>query len=354
MSASRDLDRANRQAGFLQEHHEEFWEVALKVPNRTRTRSEFLLGRGCVIAGTAISLRRVERLFPRKDDPVHPGGKAHAVGPLEQVGHLRDSLLRQLVGRGTAEAVSALRWTVSQLPELQWLSFQLREAEQLMRIRTWTPLSVADVRRVTANKTAQLLQVSRDLADILVGSLRRYQNELHGEQTPVRGLWDRQGSGKTFRPVEEDALSDHVKLFLQRDLVHSGIVVNREVEVGRVPGAPVGTRTDIRVQAIRRGPGNKVLDTITAVIETKGCWNSGLFTSLRDQLHDDYMTRLGAPVGIYLVGWFDKAKWDPADGRRGATQDISRADAQQQFDSQAAALPQGSDVRAVVLDCHML
>jgi hypothetical protein len=257
------------------------------------------------------------------------------------------------VGRGTAEAVSALRWAVSQLPELPWLSFQLREAEQTMRIRTWTPLSVADVRKVTANKDAQLLQVPRDLADTLVESLRRYQVELHGEQTPVRGLWDRQAGGKIFRPVEEDALSDHVKLFLQRDLVQRGIVVNREVEVGRVPGAPVGTRTDIRVQAIRRGPGNKVLDTITAVIETKGCWNSALLTSLKSQLHDDYMTRLGAPVGIYLVGWFDKAKWDPADGRRGATPDISRADAQQQFDSQAAALPQASDVRAVVLNCHL-
>ena len=296
---------------------------------------------------------RVERLFPRKDDPVHPGGRAHAVGPLEQVAHMRDSLLRQLVGRGTAESVLALRWTVSQLPQLQWLTFQLREAEQIMRIRTWTPLTVADVRKVIANKSAKLLQVPPDLADILVESLQRYQVELHGEQTPVRGLWDRQGGGKTFRPVEEDALSDHVKLFLQRDLVQSGIVVNREVEVGRVPGAPVGTRTDIRVQAIRLGTGNKVLDTITAVIETKGCWNSGLLSSLKDQLHDDYMTRLGAPVGIYLVGWFDKAKWDSADQRRGATPDISRADAQLQFDSQAAALPQGSDVRAVVLDCHL-
>ena len=55
------------------------------------------------------------------------------------------------------------------------------------------------------------------------------------------------------------------------------IVVNREVEISRVPGAPVGTRTDIRVQAIRRGQGNNVLDVITAVIETKGCWNSALF-----------------------------------------------------------------------------
>jgi hypothetical protein len=296
---------------------------------------------------------RMERLFPRSNDPVHLGGKVHTVGPLERVAHLRDNLLGQLVGRGTPEAVLALRWTIGQLPELQWLPFRLREAEQLMRIRTWAPLSVAEVRRLTKNKRAQLVQVPGDLAEVIVESLRRYEDELHGEQAPVRGLWDRQGSGTAFRPVEEDALSDHVKLFLQRDLAPSEIVVNREVEISRVPGAPVGTRTDIRVQAIRRGEGNNVLDTITAVIETKGCWNSALFSSLKDQLHDDYMARLGAPVGIYLVGWFDKAKWDPVDSRRSRTPNLSADEAQRRFNSQAADLPAESDVRAVVLDCHL-
>lgn len=50
---------------------------------------------------------------------------------------------------------------------------------------------------------------------------------------------------------------------------------------------------------------------ITAVIETKGCWKPQLFTALETQLYRDYMLRLQAPVGIYLVGWFDKPKWDP-------------------------------------------
>lgn len=296
---------------------------------------------------------RMERLFPRKNDPVHKGGKTHAVGPLERIAHLRDNLLGQLVGRGSPEAVSALRWTVVQLPELQWLPFRLREAEQLMRIRTWAPLSVADVRRVTNNTRAQLVQVPGDLADVIVESLRRYQDELHGEQAPVRGLWDRQASTSAFRPVEEDAISDHVKLFLQRDLARSAIVVNREVEVSRVPGAPIGTRTDIRVQAIRREEGSNVLDTITAVIETKGCWNSALFSSLKSQLHDDYMARLGAPVGIYLVGWFDKGKWDPTDSRRSKVPNMDMGEAQKRLSSQAATLTAGSDVRAVVLDCHL-
>jgi hypothetical protein len=86
---------------------------------------------------------------------------------------------------------------------------------------------------------------------VLVDALRKYEQVLHGERTPVRALWDRQGDG-TFRPVDENALSDHVRLFLRRELVESGIVLNREVEISRVPGAPVGWRTDIKVDALKK------------------------------------------------------------------------------------------------------
>jgi hypothetical protein len=40
---------------------------------------------------------------------------------------------------------------------------------------------------------------------------------------------------------------------------------------------------------------------------------------MKTQLIDDYLARLAAPVGIYLVGCFDKPKWDPGDYRRGRT-----------------------------------
>jgi hypothetical protein len=41
--------------------------------------------------------------------------------------------------------------------------------------------------------------------------------------------------------------------------------------------------------------------------------------AMKTQLVDDYLLRLAAPIGIYLVGWFDKRKWDPGDRRRGRT-----------------------------------
>lgn len=295
---------------------------------------------------------RLEEVFPGKDDPIRNAGEVHCVGPLEQVAHLRDQLPRQIAGRGTPEAVGALRWIGAQLPEVSWLPFVLRDAEQLARIRTWIPLSPNDIRNLVANVEAQLVQSPEDLVDVLIDSLHRYEHELHGEQPTVRALWDRQSSGDEFRPVEEDELSNHVKRFLQDDLVGRGIIANREVEVGRVPGAPVGKRTDIRIDAMRRGPDGKSFDAITAVIETKGCWNRGLFSSLEAQLYHDYMERIGAPVGIYLVGWFDKRKWDVTDHRRGSTPDITRNEAQKRLGEQASSIPAGSCIRAVVLDCH--
>jgi len=77
-----------------------------------------------------------------------------------------------------------------------------------------------------------------------------------------------------------------------------------------------------------------------------------LFTALKDQLYDDYMIRLRSPVGIYLVGWFDKAKWDSKDDRRRRTPDCTLQEVQERLDAQAAAIPAGFLVRSIVIDCH--
>ena len=192
----------------------------------------------------------LEKLFPRATDTKHQG--AHFVGPGETVGHLRDGIPRRIEARGTPDAVAALRWVVAQLPELDWLSFNLQNAEQLMRMRTWSPLAPSEIRKLAKSTKTTLVQSADDLLRIVVAALREYEQQLHGQQNPVQFLWARQGRGDTYMPVEEDALSDNVKLFLQRELADSGIVANREVEVGRVPGAPIGKRTDIKIDAVRR------------------------------------------------------------------------------------------------------
>jgi hypothetical protein len=194
----------------------------------------------------------LEQNFPLHADPRHHSRGAHFVGPEESVGHLRDGILRYLVNLGTIKSVEVLRRVIGQLSERGWLAYQLLEAEQMMRTKTWIPLLPPEIISVTESSEGKLVQSAGELTEVLMDALRRYEQQLHGEQTPVRALWDRQADG-SFRPVDENALSDHVRLFLRRELVESGIILNREVEISRVPGAPVGRRTDIKVDALSYG-----------------------------------------------------------------------------------------------------
>ena len=292
----------------------------------------------------------LEENFPTNADPDRHGG-AFWVGPRESVAHLRRKVLSHLVSLGSQASVQALRGIVARLTDRGWLAYELLEAEKTMRIKTWAPLSPSEVIRVTNTSGGFLVRSERDLADLLIDALRRYERELHGEQTPVQFLWDRQANG-FFVPVDEDTLSDHVRLFLKRELADKGIVLNREVEIGRVPGSRLGSRTDIKVDAIRKSENGEAFSTITAVIETKGCWNPGLLGAIKTQLVEDYLVRIAAPIGIYLVGWFDKRKWDPDDYRIDRTPEWTIEVAQQRLDAIAATLQQAFIVRAVVLDCH--
>lgn len=294
----------------------------------------------------------LEQMFPRNADPERRAGEARWVGPRDSLVYLRDGIPQQIANRGTAAAVTAMQWLVAKLPEQHWLSFRLLEAQRVMRLKTWSPLTPKELFGLIASKDRVLVRSADDLCELLVETLRNFERELHSEQNPVRSLWDRQAGGATFRPIEEDGFSDAVRLFLRRELVEKGIIANREVEVARVPGAPIGRRTDIRIDALRHSPDSGVFDNITAVIESKGCWNSALFDALKDQLYADYMVTLRAPVGIYLVAWFDKLKWDSEDRRRGQTPELTIPEVQARLDYEANSIPQGYFVRAVVIDCH--
>ena len=220
-----------------------------------------------------------------------------------------------------------------------------------MRTKTWAPLTPAEVLRLATSRRGRLVQSPDDLCEAVIDALQKYEKELHGEQTQVQFLWNKQTGGLSI-PVDENALSDHVKIFLKHSLSDSGIVLNREVEIGRVPGAPVGSRTDIKIDAIRRGENGETYDFIVAVIETKGCWNPELLTAIETQLRDDYLARLGAPLGFYLVGWFDESKWDERDNRKKRSPSIDLGEARRLLNEKAAELSKGYTIRAVVLDCH--
>ena len=286
------------------------------------------------------------RLFPPEADP---GPASGFVGPLQMVSSFRDGAVRFLAAMGTDAAVRALRHLVAEKPDIPLLPFELSRGELEMRLKTWSPLTTREIFALTDRPDARLVTSADDLMDVLLDTLTKFGAELHGAQTPVRGLWDRQPD-KTWRPIEEDGLSDAVAIYLRRELASAGIFANREVEVVRKVGAPVGRRTDILINTNRRTEDGRLFDPISAVIETKGCWNSELYTAIDVQLVGDYMVNLRAPVGIYLVGWFDNAQWDNNDYRRGQVPKVTIAEVQDRLDQQAAASPDGFHVKAIVLN----
>ena len=284
----------------------------------------------------------MERLFPSKGDERGPSG---FVSPLEGIPYLRDGAPRLLVFMGTEAAVRALRGLVTVHPDLPILPFELSRAEIAMRLKTWSPLHMREVFELTDQPDTRLVTSAADLVAILLEILDRFAAELHGVQTPVRDLWDRQGASQLYQPIDENGFSDVIARYLRHHLAGEGIFANREVEVVRHPGAPVGQRTDILINTLRRTEIGEPLDPIAAVIEAKGCWNAELFTALETQLVQDYMVRLQAPVGIYLVGWFEPSNWDPADNRRKRVPRETAENVRRRLEQQAAAVP-GSISRA--------
>ena len=287
------------------------------------------------------------RLFPPGSDP---GPASGFVSPLQMVTSLRDGAVRCLAAMGTEEAVRALMRLVAERPDIPLLPFELSRSELEMRLKTWSPLNTKEIFVLTDHPGTRLITSADDLLDVLAEALGKFAAELHGAQTPVRDLWDRQGSTQFYRPIDENGLSDLITRYLRQELKGKGIFANREVEVTRRPGAPVGQRTDILVNTVRHGADGQPFDPLSAVIEVKGCWNRDLFTALDAQLIRDYMVDLRAPVGIYLVGWFDNAQWDNTDYRLGQVPKATINEVQVHLDQQAAAAPEGFRVRAVVLE----
>jgi hypothetical protein len=149
-------------------------------------------------------------------------------------------------------------------------------------------------------------------------------------------------------------LSDYVKRQLDEDLRERGIIVNREVEFRRGTGGNRGERTDILVDAIVPGRQRTDIDTISLVIETKGCWNRDLNHAMQTQLVERYLRESSCAYGLYLVGWFNCEQWDRQDRRKQRSPNISLDEARMQFDVQAQDLShENLSIKAYVLNASL-
>jgi hypothetical protein len=296
-------------------------------------------------------------LWLSAEEPEDDRSDDSAVTPEWAFARWRASLLDNLADRGTPAACVAIRRIISARPESKGLTWYLRKAEDLTRRNTWVPIPPEQLLQLCSDTTKRWIRNGADLIGVLAESLDRLQSLLQGETPAARFLWNElaeevETGGRAkpvYRPKDESALSDYVKLHLHQDLKERGVIVNREVEIRRSFGGAPGERTDIHVDVAVPAAESNSWERVTVIVEVKGCWNKDLNHAMRTQLAERYMKETECRHGIYLVGWFDCAQWDPADRRRCPKSSIDAA--RQQFESQAATLSTGGIiVRAVVLN----
>lgn len=262
--------------------------------------------------------------YPYAEDPGHEG--MHFIGSRESVADFRNSILHHLERRGTNKSCDAIRRIGSEFPGERYLRWTLFEAQNITRRRTWVPPRPGDILRMASNQQTRLVQSGDQLISVLIESLKKLEAKLQGEMYAVQFLWDKD------EPKDENSFSDFVKLHLDGDLRERGIILNREV---RIHG---GEKTDIHVDAVIQDSQRKEYDSVTVIIEVKGCWNQELNQAMETQLVDDYMKDSHCQHGLYLVGWFNCEQWNDKDYKKQRAPRIDICEAQRQFDAQAAEL----------------
>ncbi len=286
--------------------------------------------------------------YPHDEDPKFD--EAHLVEPREKVASFRDILLDHLKQRGTPKACNAIQQIINEFPELNWLKWVLHEAQDIMRRQTWIPPKPCEILKMASNQSISLVQNGDQLIEVLTESLKRLECKLQNETPAAIDLWN-EIKKNVYRPKDENRFSDYVKRHLDEDLNKRGIIVNREVEIRRGEGSGQGERTDIHVDAVMRNQCNEVYDSITVIIEVKGCWHTDLNHAMKTQLVDRYLKDNRCQYGLYLVGWFNCIQWDEKDSRKQRSPKISIDKARIQFDTQAVELSQqNTRIKAFVMN----
>lgn len=289
------------------------------------------------------------RQFPHAKDDPQPDG-TYTPSTRMVIADYRDAVLRNLRERGTPEACQAISRIVRELPELEWLKWTLLEAKKTMRRHTWEPLTPDQLRDLTRIPGSRLVQSGGELLGVLVESFRRLEEKLQGETPATPDIWNEVEPSR-FRPKDENHLSDYIKRHLEQELRQRGIIALREVEIRRGEGTGQGERTDIHISGVIERSEPDYFDKVSVIIEVKGCWHDQLKTAMKSQLVDRYMKDNACGHGLYVVGWFTCAQWDPNDSRLKKTPSWQISKARQFFEQQSRELSNGEvEVASVVLN----
>lgn len=260
---------------------------------------------------------------------------------------LRDGILRYLENTGTTEHLLALERICSQRQDLEFLKYSLVKAKERTMEETWCPPKPDIILRMVRDANARFVESEKQLLQVIIQSLDRFQRRLHGTPPAITDLWD-QVDKKTnrWRPRDENSLSDRIVRHFRDDLAGMAVVANREVQIRR------GQETDIYVTAIKLDSSNNPCGELTVIIEVKGCWHNELFKAMRNQLVDRYLSSGG--TGLYVVGWFKCPNWDVDDSRLKKARSCAQSDVNLRLTEQADKVSSEKvHVTSYILDCHL-
>jgi predicted NACHT family NTPase len=327
----------------------------------------------------------LEQHYPHQEDPVHD--TVHHVGMRESMVGFRDTILAQLKETGTQQACGEIQRVIQHFPEYNRLKWTLQEAHHVLRRKSWQPLKPSQFLQLLSDSDKRLVQDGNQLLAVLIEELEKLERKFQDQTPAAIDLWNeiewgqvkrlfsglsakikslfkrevgfdfndlkdvdwRKLKGSTYLPREEERISDYIARYLRDSLKSRGIILNREVEIRR------GEITDIQVNAVLKTPTSKIYDTLTVIIEIKGCWNNELNTAMKTQLVNRYLRDNTCQYGLYLVGWFNCNQWDDGDSRKAKTKGIgSITEARERLDRQAEGLSQsGVTVRSFVLNAAL-
>jgi hypothetical protein len=256
------------------------------------------------------------RRYPQSSDPPFEGG-ARYLTPRDNIGSFRNSALRHLAQRGTQEALAAVQGLVSAFPSESSLPPLLEESISQTNSRTQILRSPREIIELAGLKDRRLVDNGEQLLNVLLESLERLNKDLHGETPSIVFLWNQQINKDEFWPKTEEDYSDWIKRYLNQDLKERGVIALREVVIRRGMGqGKKGQRTDIYVNARKRGRRNDMPDSLTAIIEVKGSWHKERRTAMKTQLVDRYLKDNTSQHGIYVLCYPYCTLWSDADGRK--------------------------------------
>jgi hypothetical protein len=286
--------------------------------------------------------------FPYKDDPQYNG--VHSPTKDDAARELRNRSIDYLEKCGTPNSIKAIQYITSELPELDWMKTILIDAKTNTLNLTWLPLKPEEFLEIVSKPKSALVRNSRELQELLIDRIKSLEVILQGETPAAFCLWD-EIDNKTFRPKDENHLSDWIKLNLESEFEKLGIIVAREVEIRQGEGSGVGEKTDIHVTAVIPDISGDSFDQVRVIIEVKGCWHSELKKAMETQLRDRYLKDNDCQHGIYLVGWYVCDQWDKYDYRKTSSPYWTMEKATEFFEKQANELSSnGIILKAVVIN----